>query len=158
MSTDRSVPAPATPWAMALARRRVVCGGKGNKGLKEPQLGDPQPRSPSLHLTRGPTKAPVPRFPGPQQALPGRGGAPGAGERGMGGAAGAVEQELLRSLPSPPSSPCSGITKGPLPIRFLFNHVSPLSIKAIFKVNYLLPSTANPTQLQRHQPQHHIMK
>lgn len=74
------------------------------------------------------------------------------------GRRGAAEQELLRSLPSPPSPPCSRITKGPLPIRFLFNHVSPLSIKAIFKVNYLLPSTANPTQLQRHQPQHHIMK
>lgn len=84
----------------------------------------------------------------------------GAGEKGLGVAAGAAatQKELLRSPPSPPSPPCSQITKGLLPIRFPFNHVSPLSIKAIFKVNYLLPSTANPTQLQQHQPQHHIMK
>lgn len=101
---------------------------------------------------RGPTKAPIPGFPGPQQALQVQEKGAWEGRRG------AAEQELLRSLPSPPSPPCSRITKGPLPIRFLFNHVSPLSIKAIFKVNYLLPSTANPTQLQRHQPQHHIMK
>lgn len=81
------------------------------------------------------------------------------GDRSQNGATGEqLSKELLQSLPASLSPPCSQMTKGLLPLRFLFNHVSPLSIKAIFKVNYLLPSTANPTQLRPYQPQHHIMK
>lgn len=106
---------------------------EGQPGLWHPQAPAPGP----CHAGPAETR---PRFPG------------------RGGGEGAAERELLTSRPCPRSPPCSRITKGPLPLRFLFKHVSPLSIKAIFKVNYLLPSTANPTQLRRHQPQPHIVK
>lgn len=81
-----------------------------------------------------------PRSPGGGEVGGGcRGEVPGCGSRR------ATEQGAAQNPPAPLSPPCSRLTKGLPPLHFLFNHISPLSIKAIFKVNYLLPSTANPT-------------
>lgn len=145
----------------------TLLGEKGLSGLLGCKAGaplwDPLTPEPLSHVWASQdSNIHVPHFLGPQQA-PQSGWGQGmwvAEEReartGQQGSNWARSSSKARQPHSPHPAPRS--QKGLLPLRFLFNHVSPLSIKAIFKVNYLLPSTANPTQLQPYQPQHHIMK
>lgn len=144
---------PAPSAAQALTPQRVPRVGK--PGPQRHRLRDPHWQS--LHLTLG---HPPSLHPG----TPTRPTAGGRGDRwvqagaGVGGAAGEQPRRWgaapTPASPAPPPAP----HKAPLLAAFLFSHVSPLSIKAIFKVNYLLPSAARPTPLHQHQPQPHVAK
>lgn len=142
-------PHPGSHWA----RRVPRAGRPGPQRRPAPRSALPEPPS---HA--GPPTETPPWDPNQPQSRWGRAGRWVQG-RGPGGAAGEpARQRGAAPTPASPALPPAPITKRPLLAPFPFNHVSPLSIKAISKVNYLLPSAARPTPLHQHQPQHHVAK
>lgn len=160
MGPDRGCGCPSP--GQLLTWKRVLGGrewGQDTEGA--PALSSHAPRTPEPPSHVRVNKDSVGPQPAPQspQSPPGTPASPtvqvgcrqgGCRRREAGGSRGQPARSCWK--PASPLSPPAPITKGPLPTRLLFNHFSPLSIKAIFKVNCLLPSTAKPTQLQQHRP------